>query len=1434
MFFQEMYGNRKLSTKFVFWFLVVSLVPLGIFGYLNYYTTKDTLEQQILTNLTIAVEERVGQIERYVAEDIDDVARIAHIPTIIDYVEQFTSVVAAKGFGSPEYAAVDEACRPYLLTLTEHAGYYDLFLISPSGDIVFTVDHEDDFGTNLVTGPYKETELAHAFSAVTTSMESGISHFKYYAPSDEPAAFVAAPILRGETLVGVAAIQLDTELIYELAQNYVGLGETGEVIIATVDEGGDNALLVTPVRHDPDAAFKREIALGSERGLPMQEALKGKTGAGESIDYRGVHILCAYRYAPVLEWGVVVKIDKEEAHASIYAARNATITVILITAVAVVLLSLFIARLVATPILKLSNWAEQVALGDLTPQQITTSKDEIGVVSRSFRTVVDSLSRIAVVANSAAEGDFTESVEIRSDRDRLGQAIDKMIQNLRKVVTQARAIAGGDYSTRIQPLSDKDELGKALIDMTGTLRQVTTENERQDWLKSSQADLNDCIRGEQDVISLGRNVITTLTKLLDMQIGALYHIDEGERLKLSASYAYTERKNLSNEFKLGEGLVGQAALERECIQLTNVPDDYVKIVSALGDTVPKHIVTLPFEHEGTVQGVIELGSIKEVTELQMNLLMTVRESIAIAFNFAKSRARLQELLEESQRQSEELQTQSEELQTQSEELQSQAQELQTTNEELEEKSEKLKQQTEELQATNEELEERSEELREQKSDVDRRNIELEATRTELEEKASDLQLASKYKSEFLANMSHELRTPLNSLLILAQNMAENKAGNLDEDQIESANIIKSSGEDLLNLINEILDLSKVEAGKLDIQIKEVDLKSIAETMRGQFEPVASSQKLDFAIEIAEDAPQGLKTDRMRLEQILKNLLSNSFKFTKEGSVRLSIHRPDADVRFRHSALSPSNTICFSIIDTGIGIPQEKQKTIFEAFQQADGSTSRHFGGTGLGLTVSRELARLLGGEIHLQSQRGKGSTFSLFLPFSLELDDREHDEESALIHALDETTEEVQTEAVNDKASPKYGPEFIPDDRMTISKGDKVTLVIEDDPTFAGVLTNLAREKGYKVLAAGDARSGLQLAAAFIPSAIMLDLGLPDLDGLLVLDNLKQNLKTRHIPVHVVSGLEKKAASLEKGAVGFLTKPCRSEDIEGVFAKIEKLLQSNIKHLLVVEDEEKARQAIRKLFAHKDINITEAASGQEALEQLNLMSFDCVILDLSLGDMTGFDLLRTLRDSDSIQTPPVIVYTGKELTREEHKELSEYAEGIVIKGASSPERLLDEVSLFLHSVETSLPPDQRKIIRMLHDTDQPLQGKKILMVDDDLRNTFALSKVLKQHGLVVTLADNGQMALDRLEEDPNMDLIIMDIMMPVMDGYEAMQEIRQQSRFEDLPIIALTAKAMAADRTKCLESGASDYLTKPVDIEKLLSMMRVWLFQPQAKSVVQV
>jgi CheY-like chemotaxis protein/HAMP domain-containing protein len=1040
----------------------------------------------------------------------------------------------------------------------------------------------------------------------------------------------------------------------------------------------------------------------------------------------------------------------------------------------------------------------------------------VGLSTLAARSITRPLNEVVRVAQEIAKGNNEVELDIHS-RDEFGElakVFTSLIRTTKALTRAANAIGAGDYSVPVPIRGEKDILGNALATMKKNLTEISKENERQLWLRKGRAELGEKMSGEQDPMAMAQNLINFLAPYLNAQIGAVYVLDDDNVLKLSGSYARDQQQNLRGEFKFGEGLVGQAAIERKTILLDEVPADYFKIHSGLVEGVPQNVLIKPVVYVEEVKGVIELGALHRFTEQQMAFLNMAMDGIATAFNAAQSRLRLRAFLQKTQQQAEALQAQEEELRHTNEELEEQTRFLK-------ESEARLQAQQEELRQTNEELEEKTQALQRQKDDVRKKNFDLEEARRLLEEKAAALELASRYKSEFLANMSHELRTPLNSLLILAKLLAENKEGNLKPRQVEFAKTIHSAGSDLLKLINEVLDLSKIEAGKMELQIERAKLADFVAALERNFRHLAEQRRLGFQIYLDGAAPTEIHTDIQRVEQVVKNLLSNALKFTAKGGVTVRIGRPDNQIDLSACGLDPRKAIAIAVIDTGKGIAKDKQKLIFEAFQQEDGTTNRKYGGTGLGLSISRELASLLGGEIRLQSEEGKGSIFTLYLPERLVPGLPAKSLEPAVGSLATASAEAPSAPAIEEPSVTVV----LEDDRHDLMPADRSILIIEDDSQFVKILSELIHERGFKCIIAGDGVTGLEFADAYMPRAIMLDIGLPDMDGWTVMQRLKDNPRTRHIPVHFMSAADKSREAMRMGAIGFLSKPASLESLDAAFQKIEDLISRDIRKLLIVEDDERERQSILALLGDSDIRATAVGTGREAYDLMKSAMYDCVVLDLGLHDMPGIELLKKIRNDSDLAHTPVIIHTGRELTKLEETELARQAERIIIKGAKSAERLLDETSLFLHRVEANLPEEKQRILRMLHDKDAVLKGKKILLVDDDMRNVFALSNMLEEKGMETVITKNGREAIETLNKDPQIDLALMDIMMPEMDGYAAIREIRKQERFESLPIIAITAKAMRGDREKCIEAGASDYLSKPIEADNLLSLLRVWLYR---------
>jgi len=1001
--------------------------------------------------------------------------------------------------------------------------------------------------------------------------------------------------------------------------------------------------------------------------------------------------------------------------------------------------------------------------------------------------------------NSAAALDLVNSDRGKAEMDAVRAQLDLMQEEEARLREQRLAEMADAYQTARLTALLAAAVGIALTLVIGELlRRATRTRERQQWLEAGQARLATAMLGEQSDEELGESILTFLTQFLGARGGALFAGDAGQFRRIATLGVPGDAK-IPDSFSLKEGLLGQVATNRESILLSDVPDNYLTIGSALGQDNPRHLTIAPAIADDTTQGVIELGFLQPVGPEVMTFLDQAAGAIGVALRSARFRSDLQNLLHETQRQSDELQVQTEELRVSNEELEEQGNALK-------EQQARLEQQQIELEQTNAQLEEQAQQLEVQRDDLARSNAAVEL-------KARELEQTSRYKSDFLANMSHELRTPLNSLLILSKLLGDNPKGNLTEEQVKYATTIQSSGNDLLQLINDILDLSKIEAGHVQIRPESVSLDRLTRDMLQVFQPIADEHGLAFDIKVPDESPATVDTDRQRLEQILKNLLSNAFKFTEQGSVTLEI------------APAGKDKIALSVTDTGIGIAEEQQREIFEAFRQADGTISRKYGGTGLGLSISRELARLLGGTIALTSTPGEGSRFALTIPRAYDPELIAERDEPAITPAPAKPAPAVT--ATEARPKPRV-IRRVEDDRESLRTAERILLVVEDDSTFAGIVRDLAHEMGFQCLVAGTAEEALELAREYKPSAVVLDVGLPDQSGLAVLDRLKSDVETRHIPVHVVSAADHSQTALSLGAIGYLVKPVKREDLANVLQTLATKLSTSSRRVLIVEDDPVQRDAVAKLLASGEVETVGVGTVAESLDRLRSETFDCMVLDLSLPDASGFALLETLQEDQGHSFPPVIVYTGHDLSPDDEQRLRRYSDSIIIKGARSPERLLDEVSLFLHQVVTDLPPEHQQMIQTARNRDAVLEGRRILVVEDDVRNVYSLTNILEPHGVTIEIARNGKEAIEALEKSTAdggsaIDLVLMDVMMPVMDGLTATRAIRKKARWKKMPIIALTAKAMPDDQARCIEAGASDYMAKPLDVDKLLSLVRVWM-----------
>jgi len=1040
-----------------------------------------------------------------------------------------------------------------------------------------------------------------------------------------------------------------------------------------------------------------------------------------------------------------------------------------------------------------------VANGELTQKLTVNAKGEVAALAETINNMTDTLATFAdqvttVAREVGVEGRLGGQANVPGAagtwKDLTGNVnllADNLTNQVRAIAEVTTAVTKGDLtrSVQVEASGEVAELKDYINTMINNLRLTTDRNNEQDWLKTNLARFTGMLQGQRDLTTVGRMLLSELAPLVNAQQGVIYQMEaeDSSDMVLLSAFADGGQNGHPHRLGIGEGLAGQCAAEKRRMLISDLPSDTTPIRSGLFQAVPRNVIVLPILFEDRVKAVIELASLSVFTASHLSFLEQLTSSIGIVLNSIEATMQTEGLLKQSQQLAIELQTQ----------------------------------QTE-LQQTNEQLAQKAQQLAEQNVEVERKNQEIEQARRAVEEKATELALTSKYKSEFLANMSHELRTPLNSILVLGQQLTDNPDGNLTPKQVEFARTIHGAGTDLLNLISDILDLSKIESGTVSVEAEEVFFASLLEMIGRPFRHEAEHRRLTFEIHTDPALTRSMVTDSKRLQQVLKNLLSNAFKFTEHGGVRLTVSVAAGGWTAEHPVLGrTAPVVAFEVADTGIGIPPEKQRIIFEAFQQADAGTSRKYGGTGLGLAISRELASLLGGEIQLHSAVRVGSTFTLFLPHT-------YVGPSTGTSMLErQTSSPAKPLHLTVASAAEQVAEQVPDDRNNLQQDDAILLIVEDDPHYARVLCDLSRDKGFKVLVAGRGSEALALAREFHPSAISLDVFLPDMVGWTVLNHLKQDPNTRHIPVQMLTMDEDRRHGLSRGAFAFVTKPTTPEGLETAFARIKEYSAPRLKRLLIVEDNPAEQLSIRELLGYDDIQVSVAASGTEALAAITEQPFDCMVLDLRLPDMSGFEVLERVRDTPSLNDLPVVVFTGKDLSSEEDARLHTLARSVVVKGVESPERLLDETALFLHRVVAHLPSEKQRMLERLHRSDDALVGKKVLVVDDDVRNIFALSSVLERRGMVVVTAGTGREAITMLESTPSIAIVLMDIMMPEMDGYETMQVVRQNPSFRRLPIIALTAKAMKGDREKCLEAGASEYLAKPVNTEQLLSALRMWL-----------
>ncbi len=1434
--------NIGVGKSLFIWFLAISFVPLAAVSFINFLTAYQGLTIVAEKSLNASSQLRLKYIYTFFNEASDFLE--INISSV-QKKQQFEKLVAdfqkskldvEEFVNSKRWKVLTKPLYPEIKPSLKLQNFYDFLFIDTKGNVLFSTREESDLGTNIFQGKKRDTRLSRTVKRSLDEHKMLFSDLERYAPSMGIISgfFIQAVTDQHQKVIGVFALQITMQTINGMIQQEAGYGKTGQAFLIGSDLylrsstrfGDKSEILRKKIINKKTLEWKDFLQHRDDNAYLKSNGLDEERVTTYDTDGKGDYVLGIYRNLYQLEkygvhWALIEEISHKEAFA--FARRLSDIAKIsfLITILVVVLISILVTRWFVNPIKLLSSWGKEISTGKLVQKDIKAPGNEIGEMKDTFNQLVAALKTYSDIARLVAKGDFSRQVEERGKEDVLAQSINKMVSSFRKVVEQADQIAGGDYNTLITPRGENDTLGKALFKMTETLRKNAEKFRSEDWLKTGLNELDGVLKGKDNINELSDGIIKFFSNYLDAQVGLIYLFDEEHKhLKLSGTYAVSDDGTpIKKTYKPGEGIIGQVFNDKKRLLITNHNDDDVPLIDmGLGSKIPRMLAVVPFSFENQVVGVMEIGSVNSFTELQLGFMDLAVQDLALAVITLNSHLKVRKLLEQTQEQAKILEVQQEELRQANEELQEQTEALKRSEE-------NLQTQQEELKVTNEELEERTKALEIQRDAIRRKNKELEEARKEIEKKAKDLETASRYKSEFLANMSHELRTPLNSIIVLSQLMGENKNNNLSEKEREFARTINSSGIDLLNLINDILDLSKVESGKVEVNLERLYLKDLGTFVEAGFKPVVEEKGLKLKVEKEKNLPEFIETDVQRVEQVIKNLISNAIKFTEKGGITFKMGRCKDGRLLKSLGMNADEALALTVADTGIGIPREKQDVIFEAFKQADGTTSRKYGGTGLGLSISKSFAALLGGAVGLISDENKGTAFTLYLPWKYE--------------KAKDIVPKPQPEAEEDKATPEVqkqekepeipkAPADIPlveDDRGTLQKEDKKILIIEDDINFARVLKDLAHEHDYKAIIALDGETGLYHADYYQPDAIILDLGLPGMDGHEVMNHLKANIKTRAIPVHVISASDFDIELMKKGAIGFISKPVTKEQVDAVFEKIEQITSQPLKRLLIVEDEKITRKSIEKLLKDDSLEIISTESGEKAVQLLKDEKFDCVVLDLGLKDLSGFDVLEEIHKDKNASKVPVVIYTARELSRDEDEILKKYSSSIILKGAHSFERLLDETTLFLHQVESDFTGIKKKMTEKIHN-ENILKDKTILLVDDDMRNVFALSSLLESYDLKVIIGKNGKEAIEKLKTHADeVDLVLMDIMMPEMNGYEAMKLIRKEKRFEKLPIIALTAKAMKGDREKCIAAGANEYLSKPVEKEKLISMLRVWLYK---------
>ncbi len=1378
--------TKGIGKTFLWWFLIVAMVPISILSVYFYVHLSTNLKKEVEKSLITTSRLKTEYIQSWFDNHFINLEYLSQNDSLHHLFDRLTSEFkksnkSLKGFTRSVPWTQIKMSQPATTLKDFHRLYaiHDLFLIDKAGRILFTITEEKDLGTNILTGNLKDTKFAQTCKNALKRKGVHYSDTEFYSPSNYiPSSFIISPLADDNgDLKGLLAFQLRETEISKIMQGPVGLGNTEESFLV-----GTDFLLRSSLRNSPSNEILK-TKVENKQTLLWQNHLKNldkihthQIQAFTYENHNGRQVLGVHYHLKVLQqyYAIIVEIDEEEAFSSLNWLRTITFFVLGLTLILTILISFNLTTRIVTPLQHLSDWAKQIAIGDLSTQFMTQRNDEIGSIIRSIEYLVKNSKEIIAYSTSISEGDFSRNINLRSQGDALGLALQKMTSTLRKVVHQANNLSQGNYNFDMTPASGKDELGISLQKMQSSLKAARISDIKQVRLANRITRISEQMMGDKNLREFTNDICSELATILNFHVATFYILDESKDLYyLKGGYALWDANQAPDTVSIGQGMLGQAIKDKKFIHLTDNSDIKLQVNTSLARANLKYIAVVPLIYEDQVLGAIELGGLNSLTEEDTTFLKNLIQPLAIQIQSALNRQKADEKTQM-----------------------------------LLESEEYLKAQQEELQAANEELEVKNSSLEMQKNEIKEINQDLGIVQQDLLSKSIALEKSNQYKSEFLANMSHELRTPLNSIILLSEDMLEDMNQNLTEEQIYTINIIQNSGHDLLELINDILDLSKIEAGQLKIDFEEVQLIDFKDIILKSFERLAKKKKIDIEVQIDDTLPAQIVTDQLRLGQILKNLISNAIKFTQEGQIKIDFSRPDSNTDLSKSQQYPDRCIAVSVEDSGIGIPAENLNRIFEAFKQADGSTSRKYGGTGLGLSITQQLITLLGGEIQVESEVNKGSTFTVFIP------------EVGFPTHINKPTEDYDP-----RPQPKLPSKSIADDRYGIKDEDHVLLVIEDDVQFAQALFKFCHQKKFKMLHAADGIEGLELAQEFLPDAIFLDINLPLANGEEVLKELKTNLKTKRIPVQLMSVDETNIKLLKHGALGFLSKPVNKSELLDALDRIAGLLDNQLKEILLVEMDQNLITPMNEWLSQRNIQLKCVNQGEEALQEFKKNKYKCIVLDINLPDRAGFELLKKLRSIEGHQTH-IIVYIDEDTPREDLTMVEEQTDTIIIKGKRSIERLYEELTLFLYNTSklgsasiNPLPIENEK----RSNKEKILKDKKILVVDDDMRNVFALTKILSGGGAQIYKASDGKMALEVLNKNTDIDLVLLDIMMPIMGGYETLEHIRKQERFAHLPIIALTAKAMPEDRDKCIKAGANDYHAKPIVVEELLSLIQLWL-----------